>query len=240
MSKQDFINKHFGVLLTGIVTIAIAISSTFISIRQIEISRIESGKRIALDSLKYQMDVLISNQKYELELSQFILQTRDSLNANPQYANYTIKMLRWTFSNNDFVASVLDSIANNIDSIIGAQNKIDLQMVDSVATQRSLSLKRDAKGWIYIGEFTKNTYGNTKTIKIPDILPQVGEEYKTVKNLYLRFDYPRGLFYKMAGSKGIIAEDTRIKILEVNPSVGWKGNYVWARVKVVATSKSDE
>jgi len=227
MEKQSLINKHFGAILTGIITLAVACSSVFISIRQIKISTLESQKRMNLDSLQYRKDSIRSNQEYELELAQFILQTRDSLFDNPQNAYYTIEILKWTFSKNEFVSEVLDSIYTKIDlnekqnTEIVASNNVNIPSPD-----------RGDEGWIYIGEFVENSYSQTNKVDIPDILPQKGKVYETITNLYLREGAPKGLLYKKADQLGVIKTGKKVKIIDVK-SVGWKGTHVWAEVEVL-------
>lgn len=118
------------------------------------------------------------------------------------------------------ITSDLDSKMNNVRSVVAAnQSKLS-------PTTESL------KGWLFVGHFKNNSWGNTNTLEIGNSLPNVGKKYTLTKDYWVNEDYPKAPLYTIPKAITMLEKGTIVEVTKLEEDIGF--NKVWVEIKTMS------
>lgn len=141
-------------------------------------------------------------------------------------------ILKYKTEINAFCATARNNGPKTLEQVIKLKAIMDESQnkASDIATNQTNEEFEPKEGWIFIGHFSNNKWGNTNAIAIDNIMPTEGETYSLIKDRRIMSDYPSFPLYREDYSGVDMNQSEKVEILR---QVNLGSNKIWARVKTV-------
>nr|WP_321406497.1 hypothetical protein [uncultured Carboxylicivirga sp.] len=191
-----------------------------------------SSQRDSVEDLATDYVIYIDSLELQISLLKLALAEQQDSNEYLRVYKVSYEKLKEELNNTSSQSQIIQGlIAESQENIQVESDRVSqsvIQRNDMVVEKRIRAVGK--RGWIYVGHFKNNTFANTRKLST-DKIPQKGSEYVLIEDSYLRESRPKAPFYKIPDQIMLLLNGTKVKVLDVEPDVGF--DKVWIEVEVL-------